>query len=350
MKIFIPDDIKPSNKNNLFLLVRPFYSDKGWTQFGEKFKNWNLNQIECQLVSNATCADVLLVPFFINYYFKNHISYLLKEYNDICIKCDIRGFGFISGDYCEDYPYFEKITYFRMGGFKSKLGRNNKGFPAALSDFNKKINNTTDISIREWNAKPTVGFCGHATPSKTVYFFQTFKFLLENIRRFLLDPSRNDYEIYFQSANYRYKILKSIENSNQLNCNYIFREKYRAGANTDYERKLSTLEYYNNIIDSDYIVCLRGTGNFSIRLYETLMMGRVPIFIDTDCLLPFDKNITWSKHLLVVKWVDRYNIPEILIKFHKELTKEYFIEMQIQNRELWLKKLQPSWILNNLVI
>ena len=36
------------------------------------------------------------------------------------------------------------------------------------------------------------------------------------------------------------------------------------------DRNESTLEYYNNIRESDYVLCLRGGGNYSRRLYETL--------------------------------------------------------------------------------
>ena len=41
--------------------------------------------------------------------------------------------------------------------------------------------------------------------------------------------------------------------------------------------------------DNLYGLCVRGFGNFSFRLGETLMMGRIPILIDTECILPFDR-------------------------------------------------------------
>ena len=78
------------------------------------------------------------------------------------------------------------------------------------------------------------------------------------------------------------------------------------------------------------------------------MMGRIPIFIDTDCILPFYEHINWEKHLLIVPWSDRFHIPDILKEFHNGLREQDFKKIQIENRKLWLQKLQPRWILNNL--
>ena len=38
-------------------------------------------------------------------------------------------------------------------------------------------------------------------------------------------------------------------------------------------------------------LCHRGGGNYSYRFYEILMMGRIPIFINTECVLPFEDKI-----------------------------------------------------------
>ena len=71
----------------------------------------------------------------------------------------------------------------------------------------------------------------------------------------------------------------------------LFIGKNIGGAKNSEDMKVTTLEYYENIKNSDYVLVFKRTGNFSIRLYETLMMGRIPIFINTDCLLPFNNHI-----------------------------------------------------------
>ena len=107
------------------------------------------------------------------------------------------------------------------------------------------------------------------------------------------------------------------------------------------------IEYYYNIRESDYILCLRGKGNFSIRFYETLLMGRIPIFINTDCLLPLMNHINWTEHVVWIEWEERHQIGEIVAKFHDNLSREDFSQLQLNNRKLWLKKLKPSYILTH---
>ena len=64
---------------------------------------------------------------------KNKFS-LLQRYDSYCIEYNIRGFGIIAGDFGIEFPELKRISYFRMGGFKSKLGENNLAIPAPLSD------------------------------------------------------------------------------------------------------------------------------------------------------------------------------------------------------------------------
>src|SRR5690606_18408840 len=97
---------------------------------------------------------------------------------------------------------------------------------------------------------------------------------------------------------------------------------------------------YNNLKDSDYVVCVRGAGNFSVRFYETLAMGRIPIFINTDCALPLEEKIDWKKHVVWVEYKERHKVVQKLMEFHSGLTEEDFIDLQLANRKLWEEKLR----------
>jgi hypothetical protein len=52
-------------------------------------------------------------------------------------------------------------------------------------------------------------------------------------------------------------------------------------------------EYVEHLLASDYVLCVRGAGNFSHRLYETLAVGRIPLILDTDLVLPLADEIDW---------------------------------------------------------
>jgi hypothetical protein len=101
-------------------------------------------------------------------------------------------------------------------------------------------------------------------------------------------------------------------------------------------------EFYQNTIDSDYIVCARGFGNNSIRLYEALCCGRIPVFIDTDCVLPYDFEIDWKKYCV---WVDESELPQLgekIADFHAGLSHTGFLDLQRACRKLWEEWLAPE--------
>ena len=101
-------------------------------------------------------------------------------------------------------------------------------------------------------------------------------------------------------------------------------------------------EYVQNMVDSDYVLCARGGGNFSYRLYETLSCGRIPVFVDTDCVLPLESAIDWKGTCV---WVDESDLNEIgsrVAAFHAALTPAEFADRQRACRRLWETHLSPQ--------
>ena len=349
MKIFIPLDlVKKIKKKSCFILVQHFIPIKGFSHLHKDMSNQKPIIPSLRLVKEIDNADIFLIPYPINYYFKNNLQIYLIKYNKLCHKKNIPAFGIIDGDYALSYKKYNSITYFRMSGFKSYLDKNNKGFPATLSDRYKLYYKSNESKFRKKRKKPTVGFCGHATKSRIEYFKQASKYLFENIKRFFDKNQYKKYEVFFQSGYIRYKILKEIEKDKNLNDNFLYREKYRGGAITKEDLEITTLEYYDNIKNSDYVICIRGSGNFSIRLYETLMMGRVPVFINTNCLLPFEELINWRDHCIWIEWADISEISNTIKKFHQGISENKFKQLQMKNRELWLNKLSPKGVFKSL--
>lgn len=333
MNIFIVHTDYPINdRRELFLLTRPFYTEKGW---GVDFNYQGKNSTSIRRVSTIKEADMVFFPFSINYYVDNKLHHQLKNVNDSCIKEGKKAYAYIGDDFGTAFPEFSNIIYFRMGGFQSQLSQNNKGFPVGLSDHFQRLFKQETITPSPKCDLPVVGFCGHASFSTSKRLKEIAKCLIENGRRFLQKPFRKDWETLFASAYERTKLLKYFEKSALIKSNFIYRQYYRGGGQTDNQREQTTLEYYNNIANSDYIVCVRGAGNFSVRFYETLMMGKIPIFVNTDCLLPFDEQISWKQHVVWIEWKDRKKCAQIVSDFHQSISPDDFVQLQLNNRNLW---------------
>lgn len=349
-KVFIPQiDFKLFEPRSLFLLCRPFLTNSSWGNDKDNFKTWNIEPDSFKYTNQIKEANLVMIPFPINYYFENKKSSKLNKINQLCSKYKIKAFAFLGGDWGIAFPEFENITYFRMGGFRNQLSDLNQGFPAALSDHYQRLYGKEEIDVREKQTKPVVGFCGHATVSLQKRVKENLKFVLENLKRATKNPFRNDWEPLFASAYQRASLLKRLETSAQIETNFIYRNNYRAGYKTPEELVTTTFEYYENLRNSDYVLCVRGGGNFSIRLYETLMMGRIPVFVNTNCILPQTDKIDWKKHTVWVEWADRKNIAKIVSNFHISLPPNDFKAMQLANRELWKNELSVAGCLNYLI-
>ena len=126
-----------------------------------------------------------------------------------------------------------------------------------------------------------------------------------------------------------------LENSEELICDFNYITVPCNGA-VDPEIKQKSFNFNENMKSSEFVFCPRGNGNFSIRFYEALLSGRIPILLESDNELPFSKYIKW-KELCVIS-DSSANLVEDIINFHKnndlikiqekcrETFQEYFID------------------------
>lgn len=246
---------------------------------------------------------------------------------------------FSGGDIGLTLP-FEDIFVFRLGGFNSKMGKNTMIFPSFISDP-LEIALKTDFLALPKTEIPEIGFVGHAQTGFVKYMEEVSSFIRWNLRRYR-GRAFTDFQPFYPSGVLRGKYLNFLQKEPSLKCNFIFRNKYRAGAITSEEKERTTREFFQNIYENLYTICIRGHGNFSVRLYEVLAMGRIPILIDTDCRLPLDQSVSWKEHVLLVKEEDVYELPSKIFEFHSRLTEDELIDMQLANRILWKERLQRT--------
>lgn len=85
-------------------------------------------------------------------------------------------------------------------------------------------------------------------------------------------------------------------------------------------------EYTNHLERNTYIVCPRGTENYSFRLYEALSRGRIPVIIDTDVVLP--KEINWNRLSVRVPYGSLDSISEIILHDYESHSEAEFVGRQ----------------------
>nr|VFJ75353.1 MAG: Exostosin family protein [Candidatus Kentron sp. FM]VFJ75907.1 MAG: Exostosin family protein [Candidatus Kentron sp. FM]VFK23122.1 MAG: Exostosin family protein [Candidatus Kentron sp. FM] len=118
---------------------------------------------------------------------------------------------------------------------------------------------------------------------------------------------------------------------------------------TNLERNLARPGFVKNMKQSDYVLCARGAGNFSIRFYETLALGRIPLYIDTNAPLPFEDRIDWDRYLVRVPVRKQNESGDILLDFHRRHRGPAFRKLQEDIRSLWCSYFEPDAFFRQMV-
>ncbi|MGB0982318.1 MAG: exostosin domain-containing protein [Winogradskyella sp.] len=291
-----------------------------------------------QIVDDVNDSDVVLLPLTWNYY---HNKGKLNVAITFIKKINALGkvvYTYNAGDNGVNVPKNLNVIIFRNCGDALQKTSQEKIIPFFLTDPLQSIFNQQDFKKRSYHNQPTVGFCGQANASRYNAAKEIIRIISKNVLYYIGVQKELPQKI--QSTTFiRAKILKRIENSTGIKSNFIRRKQYRAGATTKKQRQVTTLEYYQNMMDSDYIVCIRGAGNFSVRLYETLAMGRIPVFINTNCMLPLDDIINWKEHMVWVDFDEIDKINDLILAHYNKMNTEHLNSLFSKNRIMWQEHL-----------
>jgi len=73
---------------------------------------------------------------------------------------------------------------------------------------------------------------------------------------------------------------------------------------------------------SEFCLCPRGYGKSSFRLYESMQLGAIPVYVSDKHFLPWEKELDWTKFCVIVKENEIENIPQILRSISLEQKQE----------------------------
>ncbi len=301
------------------------------------------------LTEDPNSAEYFFLPYTWNYYVENRRIDLAQKLIDQSQEHGKKTIIFSSGDYTANGPFRNSVVI-QTSAFKSRDGSDgNKllAMPTFIEDYLQTYFQG-NLPNRPWVKKPVVGFCGQSNGTQLDFLRRKANIMSINLRYGLglmrWEPPR------IEPTLFRHRILQKIAGSVDIQTNFIMRTQYRAGYRPRNKDPFhpTRVEFVNNIAESDYTVCMRGGGNFSARFYETLALGRIPIFVNTDCILPFDDVVNYKEFMV---WVEQEELPSInqkILDFHQALNQEKFSELQRANRNLWETYLTKKGFYENL--
>jgi hypothetical protein len=224
--------------------------------------------------------------------------------------------------------------------------------PAWSADF---VDSYCDgkLILREKGARPVVGFCGDVS-SGSSRWARAGRMLGARPSIWRLARRAGLELIRHPGSRLRLHALHYLSRSPDVALNAVVRyghwnrAVYRGRVLDPAGVVRSRQEYAANMIESDYVLCARGKGNYSYRLYETLSCGRIPVLIDTDAVLPYEDWIDWKQYVVWVEADALHTIPERVAAFHARLSPAQFRDLQTACRQLWLDWLSPQGFFGNL--
>jgi hypothetical protein len=216
-----------------------------------------------------------------------YIQEVLYSYKD----CNKKVIVFLVSDFNEQFDVPTNILFFRSGMYKSQKKPNEYLLPYIYA-----INDMKGVSpfppMPKRGMHPIVGFCGSIL-----------------------------------SHTSRVQFTNKLKMNPGIKKNFILKTNYWGG-NPHNVNVIN--EFINNIRDTYFTLSTRGSGNWSARFYQVLYVGRIPIVVNTDIVLPFEDRINWRD---IIVYCDSENdlVPNINTFWQ---TKD-IVQAQIRCKEIY---------------
>jgi hypothetical protein len=145
------------------------------------------------------------------------------------------------------------------------------------------------------------------------------------------------YQISFQGSLLTWKHRPRMLDVLKTFDSYAFQPLSQFWWNVDKDKRKELYKSYCELLDdTQFFLCPRGKGLNSVRFFETLRMGRIPVLISDEAKLPLEWLIDYSKFVVKVpendllqtkKYVDAFiraiNVEEASL-LAKETSLKYF--------------------------
>lgn len=294
-------------------------------------------------MSSLESADLAIVPSNWEPTFSSGMQSLSIQFGEKVKQEGKLVVSFFGGDCSHLELPSESDLVFRHSLYRFARKPTDFAMPAWSEDlFKKYLGN--QFPLRQKHSKPIVGFCGFAAKNN----LKTYVKLLFYHGKKLSVNRKLDIPPYYSGHILRFQALPILSKSPLIETNFVERERpvFFNEPDLHLQKKIRS-EFVQNMVESDYIFCCRGSGNYSFRFYEALCCGRIPVFIDTDCVLPYDFEIDWKKYCV---WVDESELPliaEKIAEFHENLSPQEFVDLQHECRRVWEQRISPEGFFAN---
>ncbi|CAH2032607.1 tetratricopeptide repeat protein [Trichlorobacter ammonificans] len=193
---------------------------------------------------------------------------------------------------------------------------------------------------------PEALFCKASVAASEAGRILAVPYLVEDCGRLChFEPSRFRWDTCFigypGSFPLRERLLLAVSADRRLAAHLDIAPKFHGHLDPEL-RAARRQRYLDALEDSLTALCPRGDGMNSIRFFETLSMGRIPVLIADGCLLPFASQIPYDRFVIRIAERDVDRAPRIICEWMERITPAEVLQRCREARNTWEQMLAPQ--------
>lgn len=146
---------------------------------------------------------------------------------------------------------------------------------------------------------------------------------------------------YPGSSFLRERLLLAVASDRRLTSHLDIAPKFHGHLDPEL-RAVRRQRYLEVVSTSLTALCPRGDGMNSIRFFETLSMGRIPVLIADGCLLPFASQIPYDRFVIRIAEGEVDQAPRIIRDWIERKTPDELLQRCREARSAWERMLAPE--------
>jgi hypothetical protein len=298
-------------------------------------ENLPSNFFETDVIRTAQAADAQAIVLPNN--FKKTLSpeatRYVQTYVDTGEEAGKPVYVFSLGDFTGQIQFDPRVFVFRYSLYTDTTSSQDISMPTLTADVAPE-----GITIRQKQERPRVSFCGLAG-------FPTLKRRLAYVIKNLILTFQSFANPHTQARKlgiyWRRAAMRACEASLSIDTHFIIRKTFSGNrATIEIDPAQARKEYLDSIRDADFVLAPKGDGNYSNRFLETLSMGRIPVLIDTNVILPLEDRIDYSKIIVRVPMNRVKETPIYIRNFYEALSEEEWRKRQQLARDTFARYLR----------
>ena len=199
------------------------------------------------------------------------------------------------------------------------------------------------LNIPPKGKKPVIGFCG-TTSSRGKLANLSKSIVPDAVTKLVLSQGRLSRRVDTRitegmSLQLRETAMKILAADSKLEvCFDVTNNRQSYYVKNESNKTILENLFIANTDKSDYVLCVRGGGNFSGRFYMALNAGRIPVVIDTDGVIPYEEQL----HIIKVPVNSLNKLGELIANHFATTTEQELKQMKRENRLAYHQLLAPE--------